>query len=152
MDIQKQVAARRAELLKQEADRKAAEEAMKARREEELATQRKQVVAGIANELSTAYAPVTAEGEELRMELPLPPLDVEGLRRSQIERLLKREARKRWSPGENWLVIGSIVGGITLMHIGLLGLAPLLFGLWFRSVVNKRYRNRLLKDYPHIFD
>lgn len=152
MDIQQKVAARRAELAKEEADRKSAKYVEKAKREEALAEQRKQAVAGVAKELSTAYAPVIAEGEELRMALPLPPLDVEGLRKSQIERLLKREARKRWSPSENWLVIGSIVGGITFLHIGFLGFIPLLFGLWFRSIVNKRYRNRLLKDYPHIFD
>ena len=152
MDVQQQVAARRAELAKQQADRQTAEDIKKAERDEAEAEQRRQVTADIAAELSTAYAPVKAEGEDLTMALPLPPLDVEGMRKSKIEGLLKREARKRWSAGENWLVIGSIVGGICLLHVAGLGLIPLAFGLWFRSVVNKRYRTGLRRDYPHLVD
>lgn len=147
MDIQQQVAARRAELVKREEDRKAADAAEAAQRETERREQEKKALDTIASDMG-----LTVEGDELAIiKQPIPPLDTEGLKQSKIDALLNREARKRWTPGENWQVIGSIVGGICLIHIGGLGFVPLLFGLWRRSAINRKHRAAVRADYPAIF-
>lgn len=147
MDIQQQVAARRAELVKREEDRKAADAAEVAQREAERREQAKEALDGIASDMGLAV-----EGDELALaKQTVPPLDTEGLKQSKIDALLNREARKRWTPGENWQVIGSIVGGICLIHLGGLGFVPLLFGLWRRSAINRKYRTAVRTDYPAIF-
>ena len=73
------------------------------------------------------------------------------VKRSALESLLKREARKAWTPRENWLVVGTIAAGVALLHIPFLGIPLLIFGLWRRSVTNKRHRAVLLGRYPHLF-
>ena len=147
MDIQQQVAARRAELVKREEDRKAADAAEAAQREAERRQQERDALDSIANDMGLAV-----EDDELTLaKQPIPPLDTEGLKQSKIDTLLNREARKRWTPGENWQVIGSIVGGICLIHLGGLGFVPLLFGLWRRSAINRKYRTAVRADYPAIF-
>lgn len=151
MDIQSRVAARRAELERQakQAAVKQAELAQEAERAKRV--QREQAVEAIAADLSSAELAVVRDGEELAIVPPtLVPLDVEGLKRSKIEALINREARKRWTTEENWLVIGSIVGGLCLIHLGGFGFIPLLFGLWRRSVINKERRAAVRAEYPSL--
>lgn len=147
MDIQEQVAARRVQLAQREEDQKAADAAEAAAREAERRQQERDALDTIASDIG-----LTVEGSELALpRQPIPLLDTEGLKQSKIDALLKREARKRWTAGENWQVIGSIVGGICLIHLGGLGFVPLLFGLWRRSAIDRKHRSAVRADYPAIF-
>jgi hypothetical protein len=147
MDIQQQVAARRVQLAQQQEDQKAADAAERAAREAERQQQEREALDTIARDKG-----LVVEGDEMLLpQQPIPPLDVEGLKQSKLDALLKREARKRWTAGENWQVIGSIVGGICLIHLGGLGFVPLLFGLWRRSAINRKHRSAVRADYPAIF-
>lgn len=133
MDFQSQVAARRAQLEQQQrAAQKAAAEETKARRavaaeraraiEAAAQAQRVEALDVIASDLSQHGADVVRVGDELALaEPPIAALDVEAFRRAKVKRLLKREARKMWTPGQNWQVIGLIVSGVFL--ITLYGLA-----------------------------
>ncbi|MCC2602410.1 hypothetical protein LKO31_08070 [Sphingopyxis sp. FBM22] len=152
-DMQSKVAARRAQLAQQEREAGAKAAVATAQRQLALQQQKEAAVDTIAAELSINGVAVVGNGDELSIvDQPLPPLDVEGLKHAKIDSLLKREARKLWSPGENWLVIGCIVGGICLIHLGGLGFIPLLFGLWRGSAINKKHRATVREAYPDIFD
>jgi hypothetical protein len=153
MDLQKQIAERRAQLAVEEAKRKQAETAAEASRQAQTKKQKAKAVEELAADLSTDQVKVKVDGDELDMEpVSLSAGDVEGLKDSKIAALLKREARKRWTPGQNWQVISLIAGGVCLLHLGGFGLIPLAIGLWRRSVVNKRHREALLEQYPEVFN
>ncbi|MBT2244715.1 hypothetical protein JQK15_14310 [Sphingobium sp. BHU LFT2] len=147
MDIQKQVAARRAQLAQQDEDEKIAQAQAVARVEAEKTRQQQEALAAIADDSG-----LVLKGSELELsEQPLPRIDVEGLKQSKVAALLNREARRRWTPWENWQVVGSIVGGICLIHLGGFGFIPFLFGLWRRSAINRKHRAAVRADYPAIF-
>lgn len=151
-DIQSKIAARRAELAQSEKDQKAQQVAVEAKRQVAQQQQMNAALDDIASGLSAGGVTLKRDGDELAIvEAPLPPLDVEGLKQSKVEALLKREARKRWTPGENWLVVGCIVGGVCLIHLGGFGFVPLLIGLWRRSAINKKHRAAVRESYPGIF-
>lgn len=152
MDFQSQVEARRAELkasareaqavaAQKDQERRAAEQE---RREEALDT--------IAANLSQHCATIVRHGDDLAMEATqVPTLDVEGLRRSKVDRLLKREARKMWTPGENWQVITLIVAGVFLITFYGVGLLLILGGVLRGSALNGRYREAVRQSYPALF-
>ena len=151
-DIQSKIAARRAELAQEEKAQKTRRVAVESRRQVARQKQEQAALDSIANDLLAGGIAIERDGEELALvDAPLPLIDIEGLKRSKVEALLKREARKHWTPGENWLVVGCIVGGICLIHLGGLGFVPLLFGLWQRSAINKKYRNAILSANPGLF-
>lgn len=149
MNINEQVARRRAELKQQEKqiidDQRAAETTLKVAEQ----AQREAVIEELAAELTASGLPVSRENDALVMEsAPPPPIDVDGLKRTAIARLLDREVRNRWTPGDNWLIIGLIVGGVTLLHLGGIGVVPLFIGLWRRGAINRRIRADVLALYP----
>lgn len=152
MDIHAQVAARRAELEKQQKD--AADQV--ARRAQEQSAideqQRHQAMDKIAEDLSSKGVVLTHVDGELRMAPPAPtPLDVVALKRSKLKGLLNREARRLWSPGDNWLVISLIVFGVCTIFLSGIGLLLIAIGFWRRHVLNKRYRAQFSALHPGVF-
>lgn len=146
MDIKSQVAARRAELERQ------AREAAEARRATEKA-QREEVLDTLAEELSGPDLTVKRQGEELEiLEAPPPAINIQGLKESKVRSLINREARKLWTPAENWQVIGPIVAGVFLITFYGLGLALILFGVMRGSLLNTEYRASVRQRYRALSD
>ena len=155
MDLQAQIAARRAE-LKQKADeaQRAASEVARAQakaRQDADQMRRAKAMDEIAADLSRSGTSVQRNGDELEIANALPLLDIEGLRRSKVKSLLQREARKRWSPGQNWQVIALIVAGFFLVTFYGLGLLLIAAGMLRRSALNKRYQAEVRSQYPGLF-
>lgn len=153
MDLQSQVAARRAELEKKaREDQAVAAQQVQAREAAELA-RRDAALDSIAEELSGGPMKVARQGHELVVvDEPIEPLDVDGLRINQIKKLLNREARKMWTPAQNWQVIAPMVAGLCLLPIIWIFSAPLfIFSGIRRDLLNKRYKNALMQRYPELF-
>lgn len=151
-ELQDRIAARRSELAKQKEE---AEQQLK-KKEEEAEIFRKQqeavVLDSLASGLSNEQIRLRREGGELAMDqLVAPVIDAEGLKRSKLTRLLKREARKRWTPAENWWIISLIVSGVCTLPLGF-GLLFVGTGLLLRWKLNQRYREMVRSQYPEIFD
>lgn len=156
-DLNAKIAARRQELARQQEQQKVAitEEAQQRKRAEAAAVEAQRhtansekhaVIAQVADEMTAAGVPVSAEKGELAFVTPPPPpLDVQGLKQSAFDRLIKREARRMWTPFENWVVIGCLVAGVLLLPILLIGVLPLTLGLYVGSKTNKRYR-RIVRE------
>jgi hypothetical protein len=153
MEMKDKIAARRQELadLARQADAhgkalvKAEKAADKARKSEALDA--------IAAELSTPELQVQSDGA--RLTLPIPELelfDPTEMKLSALNDLLDREARKEWTAGENWQVIGSTSAGIALLYIPFLGIPLIVFGIWYSSRVTKRHRAAIMERYPALFD
>ena len=154
MDLQSKMAARRAEIDQHEREaKKVAAEASLAQQAAERA-QREEALDQIAEQVSLRGVEVTRRGEEIEIARPvLAPLDVDGLRRTKLESLLRREARRMWSPGDNWLVISLIVGGL-LLALPTSGFGLLLVGIaaFRRGHLNKKYVAVVAARYPEVFD
>lgn len=151
-DMQSKIAARRAQLAQQEKEAEAKAAVATAQRQVALQQKKEAAVDTIATELSANGVTVARDGDELSItDRPLAPLDVDGLKQTKIDSLLRREARKMWTPGQNWLVIGAIVGGVCLLPVGGLGFLGLGVGLWARFAINKTHRITLRETYPEIF-
>ena len=151
MDIKSQVEARRAQLVeedKQASEARAAQTAKIRQLEEE---RRHGALDQIASDLSNGDVEVRRSGDELEIVPTLAPIDIDGVRHSQLKKLLKQEARKRWSPAENWQVIGGIVLGICLLFVGGIGIVPLVLALSRRSTLQHRYMQQVMQEYPDIF-
>jgi hypothetical protein len=151
MDIQAQVAARRAELVNEQ--RKAEEEAARLKEVREAVERgaREKALDEIAAEISTKGVEVRRELGELQIVEPISPLDVKGLKQSKITGLLNREARKLWSPADNWFVISCIVAGVCTVPLRGFGVVLLAVGLLGRHSLNKKYRAMVRDRYPDIF-
>lgn len=152
MNMQDRIAARRAELESQtrESNRLAAEfaEAQRAAAQ----AQRKQALNEVAAEVSKAGLEVNREGDKIvTSKFEGAPLDFDGLKRSAIDKLLNEEARKMWTPAQNWQVIAMIVAGFFLITLYGLGLALIVVGLLARNGLNKRYKGELRGRYPTVF-
>ena len=146
MDIRSQVAARREQLEREARDtQKLAVEDAKTRRNEALEA--------IAADLSRQDVEVVREGDRLALTRPAAaPLDLDGLRLSEVKRLLDNEARRMWSPVENWQVIGPIVAGIFLAPwFWPIGAAIFACGIGRRRFLNERYRAEVRRKYPAMF-
>lgn len=152
MDMQAKIAARRAEIETQTREsHRLATEATKAEQAAAEA-QRVQALDEIAAEVSRDGLDVQRQGGELKATAKVPiPLDVDGLKRSAVDKLLGREARKMWTPAENWQVITLIVAGVFLITAYGLGLGLILVGLINRNALNKRYKAELRQRYPAVF-
>lgn len=153
MDFQSQVAARRAELEKKaREDQAVAAQQVQMRQAAEQA-QRDAALDSIAADLSGDALKIVRQGHELVVfDKPIAPLNVEGLRKEQIAKLLNREARKMWTPGQNWQVIAPMVLGLCLLPVIWLFSAPLfIFSGVRRDLLNKRYKSVLVQRYPEIF-
>jgi hypothetical protein len=152
VDIHAQVSARRAELEQQQ--REAADQAARRAQDQRAAEQqqRLQAMDRIAGDLSINGVAVSHVDGELHIAPSNPaPLDVTALKQSKLKGLLNREARKRWSPGDNWLVISLIVVGICTILMRGLGLVLIAIGFWRRHVLNKRYRVEVRALHPGVF-
>lgn len=147
MDIKSQVSARRTELARQ-AEEAAAEES---RREQE---QRAVALDALAQELSKTGTSVNGNDKVLAIaeESPLAALDPDDFKRDSLRNMLYREARLRWTPQQNWAVIGTMTAGILLL-IPAFPLGALLIGLGlvFRQSFNSRHKMALIKDFPNLF-
>lgn len=153
MDFQAQVAARRAELERQaQHDRRVAAEQAREQREFEKA-QHEAALDAIALEISTDDVEVVREGSRLAIvEKAAAPIDLEGLRRSEVEKLLRREARKMWAPGENWVVIAPTVAAFCILPFyWYFSLALWAWALFASSNFKTQYENKLRSRYPSLF-
>lgn len=149
MDIQAKVAARRAELQEQARLLKEQEAAVQTARLVQQQKAEDEALDAIARELSTPSVEVVRQGSELAI-VEAQSVDTRGMKKAQIEKLFRREARKAWTPGENWLIIGSITAGACLIFLPLVGIPLLAFGLWRRSVTNRRHHERLVAKYADL--
>lgn len=151
MDLQQQVAARRAEIARQEtAERDAAQRAQAIKLAAER-TRMEQTLDGIAQDLSQGSVKVRRDGMDLDIERPAPAVDAVGLTLEKLDRLLKKEARRLWSPFDNWLVISLIVAGLFGLALNGLGIILIVLGAWRGHVLNGRYRAEITKRYPSLF-
>lgn len=152
MDVQAQVAARRAEL--EENARKAKVASAEEARSRQIAEQakREEALNVIAADLSNSEVEVVRQGDDLVIADPIIPIiDIDGLRKNKVARLLNSEARKLWSPSENWQAIGLIVAGIFLTTFYGVGLLLILGGMLRSAVLNKHYRAVVRQRYPGLF-
>lgn len=152
MDFQSKIAARRAEIAQQDEDgRKAAEAALEAQAAAEAA-RRRTALDNIAADMSLHGVPVHRQGDELELTPSNPePLNLEGLRRNKLERLLRREARRMWTPTDNWVVISLIVSGLLIaIPTAGVGLLLTLGGLIRRALLNKRYAGVIAGRHPDL--
>ncbi|MFL6728192.1 MAG: hypothetical protein ACJ8FS_17005 [Sphingomicrobium sp.] len=153
MDIQAQVAARRAELARQAQESVRLDREAAAGRDRQERERRKAALDALATELSAAGTPVQAAGEELRIAEapPFAALDPVEFKRTSLQAMLGKEARRRWTPGQNWLVIGSVTAGLLLLvPVFELGLLLLAIGFACRHSFNQRYRKQLVRDFPDL--
>jgi len=145
MDIQARVAARRQEL--EAASRKRAEAIKAATREAE-----QRELERIASELKSDAVPIAVEDGRLALAVEPTPIDANVFREGQLAKLLEREARKRWSPAENWWVIAPGAAGLALLiPLFPLGFALLVFGGLARWNFMSRYKAQLRDQYPSVF-
>lgn len=151
MDIQSKIAARRAEVAQQQVDRRNLQDAVEARHRQDQQKQTEAALDQIADDISVQGVVVKRDGEELAfVPEPLPPIDVVGIKRSKIATLLKREARRRWTPSENWQVIGLLVGGTCLIHLAGFGLVLIVIGFGRQAAINKKHRTAVRAAYPEL--
>ena len=152
MDLQSQVAARRAELQRHAVKLKADARAAKTQKNIAESEQRAAALETLAQNLSTENVSIQSDGESLSLvDYEILPLNLDLLKRTEVEALLNREARRRWSPWENWQVIGSIVAGIImLIPIFPVAAALLGFGFYRRMALNKKYQTNVWQRYPHL--
>lgn len=151
MDMSTRVAARRAELERQQQYEKVAvEEEKKAAHEADMSA--------VLNELSPQAAAddvtLKREGDGLALiEEPTPLPDVEAMKQSEVQRLFKSESRKRWTPKENWMFIAPMCVGLVAMVLNpVIGILILGFGFWRMTVANEKYDRAVRDQYPTLFE
>lgn len=155
MDFQAQVAARRAEIDKRARDdQKVAAEQLRLQQEAEQA-QREAALDAIALEISVSNddVEVVRQGNRLAIvQPPVEPIDLAGLRRAEIKKLLKREARKMWTPDQNWVVIAPTVAALCLLPFAwyFSGVLAIVAGI-ARYNFEKRYEAELRLRHPSLF-
>ena len=152
MDFQSRMAARRAEIVQQERQtKKTSDEALQVQQAAEK-QQREEALDKVAEDACRDGVKVIRREEELEfVQQVTVPLDVEGLRRTKLESLLRREARKMWSPFENWMVISLVVAGLFVaIPTAGFGLLLTLGGLVLRGHLNKKYGSVVAARYPEI--
>lgn len=155
MDIQSKVAARRAELARAAAEEAevANEQAAENRRREKQ--QRDEALHDLTAELARNGAPVTSDGAELSIaqESPLAPLDRADFKRKALQQLLNKEARRRFTPGENWYMIAPVAAGVVLLPtVTLLAFVLIGIGCAVRYATLNRYRRVLRSEFPKLFN
>jgi len=80
------------------------------------------------------------------------PMDLAGLRRAEVRKLLKREARKMWTPDQNWVVIAPTVAGLCLLPFAwYVGCVLVIVGGIARYNFEKRYEAELRLRHPSLF-
>lgn len=136
MDIQAQVAARRRELA-----RVAREEEAKGRID----------AAAVREEAENRLAAEQAGFQGSKDTAPLPEMPT-AIRRTELAKLLKREAKKAWTPSEHAVVIGGIVLGLIIAIGGswtgwLLVVGAAAIGYF----LNDKHRREVLADHPTLF-
>jgi len=152
MDLQSRMAARRAEIVQREREaKKVSAEALRIQQDFEQ-VQREETLDKIAESISRDGVEVIRRDDEIEIARPVvTPLDVEGLRRTKLESLLRREARNMWSPIDNWMVISLVVVGLLIaIPTAGLGLFLTLGGLFLRGHLNKKYGGVVAARYPEI--
>ncbi len=166
MDMNERVAARRAEMEREELQAKAAAgETAKVQREADAAADEKDRVRqsaamegifdGLFSDANAAGVKIEREGDDvvLREERKPAKIDRAGMRRSKVNRMIDRAARERWTPEESLLIFG--IGGMavaTVFVVPILGVAMFGFSLWRLVVTNAKYRAELRRDYPALFE
>ena len=154
MDLSAKVEARRAELARQKTERAEQEKRIATALRERDEERNRQETERLAGALAQEGLPVTSDADSLILDElpPLAALDPADFSRRARERLLKKEARRRWTPGENWIVIASITAGLLLVIPtfavgGVLVVAGWAIGQSF----NRQHRTQLARDFPDLF-
>lgn len=153
MDMNERIAARRRELAQQEAEKTVAAKAERDRAAEQEARAQKAAAAKITEEINTGgeAKAINDDGVVSLVHDPDAALFGPEIKNNVRRHLFKQEARKRWTPLDQWVVISLISGGICLLHLAGLGILFIGAGLICRHVFNKRCRRELREIYPNIF-
>ena len=149
--MNERVAARRAELQRQQQEVRTDQVRLDTARQVADESRRAAALDEIAKDLNAGGVGVerTKEGMEISREVP--PLDIDNLRKGEIEKLLKKEARQRWTPVENWIVIGFITAGVVMLpDITILGMFFILAGVLLRYLYISQHVDRLKALYPSL--
>lgn len=152
MDINDKIAARRQELA--DAEKRAAAEVKEAEQARKAVEERRkrEALDAVAADLSTTELPMLREGDHLVLPAPEPePFDPAEMTQAALSDLLDREARKAWSTGEQWQVIGPICAGVALVLVPFLGFPLAIFGIWRSSRIRKKHRATIIQRYPALF-
>jgi hypothetical protein len=151
-DIQSKIAARRALLAKQQNAQRDEELAAVQQRENAAREEEKVAFETLAAEISTSTTTVKHDGSALSIvSKPLVSSDFVDLKTTQISVLLKKESRKRWTPFENWVVIGSISGGLVLLSYSYYFSVVIVFGFLMGKLFTSEHRSDVIDDNPDIF-
>ena len=151
-DIQSKIAARRALLAKQQNAQR--DEELAAAQQREIAAREEEKVAfeTLAAEISTSTTTVKHDGSALSIvSKPLISSDFVDLKNKQISAFLRRESRKRWTPFENWVVIGSMSGGLVLLSYSYYFCVVIFFGFLMGKLFTSEHRTDVIDDNPDVF-
>jgi hypothetical protein len=154
LDIQAQVAARRAELeqghKRERAEQAASEVRQKADAERQVNIARE----AAAVRLSTEEAEIVRVEDHLEIVQPdtLSAIDTGGMLEPQIDLLARNEVRRMWTPSDSWKVIGCGSAGVALLiSVPYLGVPLVAYALWQRVSISRRYLRVLKGKYPSLF-
>jgi len=151
MDMNERVAARRAELERQQQEVRTDQERLDTARQVAEESRRAVALEEVAKDLNAGGVSVerTKEGMEISREAP--PLDIESMRKEEIEKILKKEARQRWTPAENWIVIGFITAGVVILpDLTVVGIFLIIAGVLLRYLYISQHVDRIKALYPSL--
>lgn len=153
MDINEKIAARRAELARLEREADAETQAAKVQAEAIEAARREAAAVALVAEINAGdEVEATHQGETVAL---VRTPDLTGwspeMKQAALMRLFQREARRRWTPTDQWLAISLVAGGVCLIHVAGIGLVAIAAGLWCRARFNRRCREELREEYPELF-
>ena len=153
MDLNAKIAARREERARLEQQAVAERAAEQTRAKVEEALQRESVAAALVHDINAGVeAEARRNGETVDLvHVPDPAVLSPDLKPKALKCLFHREARKLWTPLDQWMIISLVAGGICLIHLAGFGLLLILAGLIRRRAVDKRCRRQLREDYPDLF-
>lgn len=158
-DMQAKIAARRALLVQQEADRQIQEHVVEKQLQIAEREQADAALDGIAADLSTGGTNIRRDGDGLTIDDSTRlEADASGLNNAQINALFKREVRKRWTTLENWIVIGLIVYGAGRLYLpfygfnfDLAGIGIVIVGFTVGRFVREKHKKAVIEEYPTVF-
>jgi hypothetical protein len=153
-DFQARVAARRAQLASEAQELARLEKEAAERKRQDEQDRKIAMLDSLASELSGTGTPVVRHGERLEIAEPSPleHLDPEDFNEEQLKNMLDREARRRWTPAENWLFIAPLTAGLLLLlPVFALGLILLVASVAYWLRTSDRYRTRLRLEFPQLF-
>lgn len=152
MDIQDKIAARRKQLASENviAQEQAAQQQAEYDRQTQI--ELKQNLERLARETTEHGFPVIVKDDNIAASAPrIPIMDYDQIKAEKLSKFLKREARKLWTPGQNWKFFLLLGAGLYLLPFYGLGLLFLL-GAWLNHRhFQKQHKEFLREAYLGVF-